>query len=126
MRRWTERVEVDADCWMWVGALDPKGYGRTGRTLAHRAVYEELVGPCPDGLVSDHLCRRPACVNPDHIEFVTIRENTRRGLKRHVCKRGHRRLPWNLTGKRTCRICENERLKMYKRRLVMLRGVTDA
>jgi HNH endonuclease len=63
---------------------------------AHAFSYEIAHGPVPPGLVLDHLCRHPACVNPDHLEPVTQRENILRGaaptvLLHHagVCKRGH-------------------------------------
>jgi hypothetical protein len=46
---------------------------------AHRVVYEILVGPIPSGLQLDHICSVPWCVNPDHLEPVTAKENTRRG-----------------------------------------------
>jgi hypothetical protein len=46
---------------------------------AHRFAYLEFVGPIPDGLVLDHLCRNKKCVNPDHLEPVTNAENLRRG-----------------------------------------------
>jgi hypothetical protein len=46
---------------------------------AHRFAYELLVGPIPEGLVIDHLCRNRRCVNPAHLEPVTAEENWRRG-----------------------------------------------
>jgi hypothetical protein len=83
-----EYVEEDrgyeTPCWIWQRAtLKPRGYGtayRNGKSgLAHRIYYEEHVGPIPKGLHLDHLCEVPACVNPDHLEPVTCRENLRRG-----------------------------------------------
>lgn len=66
-------------CWMWQKARTGNGYGaawRNGRQVpAHRAYYEQHRGPIPAGLVIDHLCRTPLCVNPDHLEAVTNREN---------------------------------------------------
>jgi hypothetical protein len=63
---------------------------------AHRLAYQLLVGPIPEGLVIDHLCRNPPCQNPAHMECVTHRENTLRGASPHAmnarkthCKRGH-------------------------------------
>ncbi len=47
-------------------------------TGAHRAMYEQMVGPIPEGLVLDHLCKQPPCIRPEHLEPVTIAENTRR------------------------------------------------
>lgn len=78
-------VETEEGCWLWRGALTERGYGllRDGRrrVRAHRAFYQELVGPVPDGLVLDHLCRNPSCVNPGHVEPVTQAENIRRGAR---------------------------------------------
>lgn len=71
-------------CWHWGGAIYVKrgGYGSfyDGRRprKAHVVSYELHVGPVPDGLVLDHLCRVPCCVNPEHLEPVTLAENTRR------------------------------------------------
>lgn len=72
------------DCWEWTGALfQGTGYGQVwadGTTrLAHRVVYELLVGPIPVGLDLDHLCRNRSCVNPAHLEPVTRRVNVQRG-----------------------------------------------
>lgn len=70
-------------CWIWLKATQREGYGIIHRdhrtTLAHRAYYESHRGHIPAGLVLDHLCRIPACVNPDHLEPVTIAENSHRG-----------------------------------------------
>lgn len=74
-------VEVTATgCWRWLGHCLSSGYGRVGARgiLAHRLAYEELVGPIPDGLEIDHLCRNRGCVNPAHLEPVTHVENLRR------------------------------------------------
>lgn len=83
------RIQKYGDCWLWTGARTggrkgqpPYGFVRLDakrRTGAHRFMYELLVGPIPEGLKLDHLCRTPLCVNPDHLEPVTQRENVRRG-----------------------------------------------
>jgi HNH endonuclease len=72
-------------CWVWKLAKTPDGYGQvsdsTGRwSYAHRVYYEQHFGPIPPDRQIDHLCRMPACVNPDHLEAVTGKENVRRGL----------------------------------------------
>lgn len=72
-------------CWLFVeaGRENRNGYGRMywqGRELmAHRLSYEAHVGPIPDGLLLDHKCRMRCCVNPEHLEPVTVQENTLRG-----------------------------------------------
>lgn len=113
-------------CWTIFGYLDKDGYGVTkagGSRIprrAHRVVYELLIGPIPNGMVIDHLCRIKNCVNPDHLEVVTIQENNRRGVQgalKQTCAFGH---PWNeenirqiktgpRTGKRYCKSCHVER-----------------
>ena len=115
-------------CWIWVGAAQRYGYGSFAihsdvteggwkRVLAHRFSYERLVGPVEKGLDLDHLCRIPACVNPEHLQPVTHRENNLRGmsgaLKTH-CVHGHEYTTENtayVTEKRyrRCRECERQR-----------------
>ena len=78
-------VDADSGCWNWRGNVSGSGYGRfpqrgTRKMIqAHRYFYESMVGSVPDGKFLDHLCRNRQCVNPDHLEVVTNRENTRRG-----------------------------------------------
>jgi hypothetical protein len=106
-----------ADCWTFRGALR-NGYGALGidgRTVyAHRYAYERLVGPIPDGLVIDHLCRNRACCNPAHLEPVRQQINCQRGERAGErvteCKRGHAYTPENTyrnpQGYRACRTCK--------------------
>lgn len=121
--RFWSKVEVGhpLGCWTWAAGTNAAGYGQffvagSKRMLAHRFAFELLVGPIPDGLTLDHLCRTPACVNPDHLEPVGRGENVLRGegptaklARRTVCKRGHAYTPENTytnpSGNRSCRVC---------------------
>lgn len=71
-------------CFIWRGHPNNKGYGQVvlaGKQMyAHRAMYEQRVGPIPEGMQIDHLCRTRLCVNTDHMEPVTHRENLMRGV----------------------------------------------
>jgi hypothetical protein len=77
------RINVTSGCWEWTGSHNYKGYGHcylAGRLLgAHRVVWTLLRSEVPRGLVLDHLCRVRHCVNPAHLEAVTVRVNTLRG-----------------------------------------------
>jgi adenine-specific DNA methylase len=82
--------EPNSGCWLWVAKVSRDGYGRLGvrvagrahtvPKLAHRLSYEAFVGPIPEGLELDHLCRVRCCVNPRHLEPVSRAENVRRGI----------------------------------------------
>ena len=116
-----QRVEQTQYCWLWVGGVNKEGYGYftvNGKSLrAHRWSYEYLIGKIPDELVIDHMCRVRNCVNPDHLEAVTSKENILRGHGRWWissqlthCHRGHPfsgdNLAYKKSGQRRCRECE--------------------
>jgi hypothetical protein len=91
---------------------------------SHRAVWELLRGPIPEGLVLDHLCRNKACCNPAHLQVVTVEENASRGSAAPIadeCPHGHAMTPENLgvvstTQRRYCKACRRRDVDNYKRR----------
>lgn len=143
--RTLRRVQTDANgCWIFTGAKSEFGYGRVGvgslldgtrrHQLTHRVVYEALVGPVPEGLQLDHLCRVPACCNPEHLEPVTPQVNQLRSTsvsainaaKTH-CPAGHEYAGENLLGKtpstgRKCRACNAQRKRDSYRAKVAAEG----
>lgn len=109
-------------CWLWNGPRNARGYGLTpakhGSKLAHRLIYELLVGPVPPGMELDHLCRQRGCVNPNHLKVCTHFENAtapgsrigRHNATKTHCPAGHEYLVDNSyihKGKRNCRKCHS-------------------
>jgi uracil-DNA glycosylase family 4 len=80
--RFWAKVRKTDNCWYWLGWRDSWGYGRfdvAGKKVrAHRFAYELLVGPIPAGMTLDHLCHHEACVNPSHLEALTVADHNRR------------------------------------------------
>lgn len=117
--RFWRRVEKTPACWLWMGAVQSRGYGSFGiargkTVLAHRFAYELCVGPIPAGLTIDHVrargCTDKRCVRPDHLEPVTGEENSSRYARAIThCKQGHPLSGDNLRvrsdGKRACVTC---------------------
>lgn len=139
--------EMANGCWRWTGFVNESGYGRSGNSegtrQAHRLAYEIFTGPVPDGHQVDHRCHTEAvargeceggnecphrsCVNPEHLEAVTARENVLRGNTvpaKHAaqarCVNGHpfdeENTRINSDGERACRACDAERQRGYRER----------
>lgn len=117
------KVEKREGCWRWKGLMSKDGYGVTTLNRrpyrAHRVAYTLMRGSIPTGLTIDHLCRNRACINPAHMEPVTMRENTLRGFgltaihaRKTHCSNGHPFAGDNLRihrrGYRTCMICRRK------------------
>lgn len=118
-----EKVKKTATCWEWIGCVDTStGYGRflldKRYVGAHRVSYELFRSYIPEGLQIDHRCRNRKCVNPDHLEIVTCRENLMRGIgvaainiRKTHCPQGH---PYDednthsYKGRRKCKQCIRE------------------
>jgi len=128
LENWREAVPFDdgydTPCMYLLNLPTKSGYVHMSRgRLAHRAVYEALVGPIPKGLSLDHLCRNRACVNPEHLEPVSLVENVMRGVSPHAvnarkthCAHGHAFTAENtymVRGERVCRACGRERSRTY-------------
>ena len=120
-RFWVKVRQGPSGCLLWTAGTYGGGYGRfkiDGKDRpAHRVVFEWLIGAIPDGMQLDHLCRIKRCVNISHLEIVTSKENTLRGIgpaaihasKTH-CPRGHEYSQENTYirrrgGNRSCKIC---------------------
>ena len=140
-RKLRRHIEIaPSGCWEWIGGRATGGYGKLTHegkcTVAHRWSYQYFVGPIPEGMQLDHLCRNRGCVNPQHLEPVTPRTNLLRGegtwasvnaAKTH-CPQGHEYTEGNTyrhaDGRRVCIACRRirdmrdgprERRKLYKR-----------
>ena len=126
--RFWEQIQKTETCWLWTGSLTRGGYGQIradGRLQYVHRISCALVGhPIPEDLTADHLCRVRNCVNPDHIEAVSFRENVLRGIgptadnaRRGLCKKGHQLLQLFTEHRRDCRECTRERSRAGQARI---------
>ncbi len=128
--RYVERTDT---CWIWTGGRDRLGYGYFAvstqrRDMAHRVAYELFVGPIPEGLVLDHFCCNPSCVNPEHLEAVTQGTNvirspisaSGRNVRKIACPKGHAYDKLTRDGLRRCSVCdrESERRRNERRKAI--------
>lgn len=133
LQRWAAKVVLPVEpsgCWEWIGAKSENGYAKLhllGKTVrAHRYSFGVFVGPIPEGLQLDHLCRNRGCVNPSHLRAVTQRVNVLVGqgimagfAKQTHCTRGH---PFDerntrmakIGNGRYCRVCARERERIRR------------
>lgn len=130
------KIDPSSGCWLWLGSVSGRGYGRIqagGKSrAAHRVSYEEATGTTiPEGMLCDHKCRTRLCINPDHLRIVDSRTNivenstsvsAINAVKTH-CINGHEFTPENTNLRtrkngpmRICRICQAESSRKYKRR----------
>ena len=130
--KYVPAADTSLGCWNWTGSCDGHGYGQfcilqsDGKwrpIRAHRFMME-VITRCqiPEGFVVDHLCRNTKCVNPAHLESVSKRTNTLRGIgpsakrgNRTQCDHGHEFTPENtiIVTARHCRTCKNEAMRLH-------------
>lgn len=133
--RFWAKVEKDGDdgCWRWLAHRTRSGYGAfnplssENPVRAHRYAYELLIGPIPEGLQLDHLCRVRECVNPRHLEPVTAGENIRRGgngnRSKTACPQGHRYTEANTYFYKKGRVCRTCVADLARKARVRKRGL---
>lgn len=130
--RFFEKVDKTKDgCWLWIGGISDGGYGvfdYNGKSHnSHKWLYERNKKRVPKNKQLDHLCRNRACVNPDHLEIVTFKQNILRGIspsainaKKTHCKKGHildgDNLYINPTNARVCKTCRKNSQESFKLR----------
>lgn len=134
LERIRERILInDIGCWLWLGQTVTGGYGRITvgsrsdgtrrKVLVHRAAYEAVYGPVPEGLTLDHfVCDNPSCCNPDHVRPATMWENTRRSpssptavnARKAECPQCGSPYSYRKSGRgRFCRPCRNAYYREY-------------
>lgn len=139
--RFIQKINRTSTCWEWVGRWKTnRGYGLfylNGKNVkAHRLSYRMFKGSIPNHLELDHLCRNTSCVNPEHLEAVSHKENILRGncptainARKTHCKRGHALVKDNLDnyklkmGERDCLKCKRIHATKYRRKVATLKNL---
>ncbi len=116
------QVKGPEECWPWTGTVNADGYAGMAwvdgqNMLLHRLAYEVDVAMIPKGLTTDHLCRVRHCLNPKHLEAVTLAENHRRrrlDVRGALCRAGLHEFQPLKNGDRTCRQCRLAYMRRYR------------
>ncbi len=123
MNKWLshEIPPLDLPCKQWPGFIDRDGYGRLGRRIASRMVWEKVNGPIAKGLTIDHMCKTRSCIELTHLQLLTQGENSLRGssppaleARQTHCRNGHPFSGENLKiwrGRRACVICNRAKAR---------------
>lgn len=130
--RFKSRYVVNSKgCWVWQGSLDKDGYGtfflRGAPRRAHRVGYYSVHGEIKDGNVVNHVCRNPSCVNPQHLQSITVLENnikdttsiTYINSQKVTCPKGHsydKTVTYAGKTQRVCTVCYNEAKRIAKKK----------
>jgi len=128
--RFWSKVEKTSSCWLWVGCKSKLGYGRMtcgGKVwLAHHLSLLFVGINVPKGMHTDHLCRTPACINPSHLEVVTPKVNSQRGMAGQYrknlyskpncpkCLTAYVWIKTEKTNRRVCKTCARNRYSNKK------------
>ncbi len=125
-KRFLSFVNKKDDCWEWTGNKDKDGYGIFGllrkNRRAHRVSYFAHYGVKPEKLTVHHKCKNRCCVNPEHLELLTIRENillsnnvAAINARKTHCKNGHK-FDRKYGKQRYCSICQSEKTKRLRKK----------
>lgn len=121
MERFWEKILKTDTCWIWIASKSEDGYGyfRVGKKTerAHKFAFVMHKGAVPVGLEIDHLCRNRSCVNPNHLEAVTHKENCKRaGIMRRMSEEDRKTRRRESSAKTQRNLTPEQRKKRYERK----------
>ena len=119
---------MQSSCWLWAGNVLSNGYAKAPETITrrygiktmHRFMYMYFSGELESELVIDHICNVSICINPEHLQQITSKENVLRSSispaainsKKTHCPRGHPYSHVDPAGSRRCRVCHRDKMRI--------------